>query len=73
MTPTERHRLAHTARRALVAGYGRDAVQHDRTAAVLDLLVDLRHFCDERNLDFGQISNVAYERYCEELHVEVST
>jgi len=34
---------------------------------VIDLLTDLRHYCDSERLDFGKLDKVAYKHYCEEL------
>ena len=39
-------------------------------AFVIDLLADLRHFCDGRGLDFGRLDPVAYQHYSEETREE---
>ena len=35
-------------------------------ALVIDVLADLRHFCDGRALDFGKLDKAAYDHYCTE-------
>ena len=35
-------------------------------ALVIDVLADLRHFCDGRGLDFGMLDKTAYDHYCTE-------
>ena len=38
----------------------------DAEALVIDVLANLRHFCDSRDLDFGKLDRVAYDHYCAE-------
>ena len=38
----------------------------DADALVIDLLANLRHFCDSRDLDFGKLDRVAYDHYSTE-------
>ena len=40
-------------------------VNQDRSAdaLVIDLLANLRHFCDSRDLDFGKLDRVACDHY----------
>ena len=35
-------------------------------ALVIDVLANLRHFCDSRDLDFGKLDRAAYDHYCAE-------
>lgn len=35
---------------------------------VKDMLADLRHYCDEHNLDFAELDKKAYAYYCDEAH-----
>jgi hypothetical protein len=35
-------------------------------ALVIELLADLRHYCDRADLDFAACDRAAYCRYCEE-------
>lgn len=34
---------------------------------ISDLLSDIRHLCDDNNLEFGGLDDRAYNNYCEEL------
>ena len=45
-----------------------DASGHivDTEALVIDVLANLRHFCDSRGLDFGKLDRVAYGHYLTE-------
>ena len=38
----------------------------DVEALVIDLLANLRHFCDSRGLDFGQLDRTAHDHYLTE-------
>jgi hypothetical protein len=42
----------------------------DGESFVIDLLAGIRHFCDGRGLDFGQVDRLAYGRYLKELGEE---
>jgi hypothetical protein len=33
---------------------------------VIDILADLRHLCDKRGWDFGDLDRIAYGHYCTE-------
>jgi hypothetical protein len=35
---------------------------------VIDLLTDLRHFCDEYHIDFHDATDVSYQHYLAEQH-----
>ena len=35
----------------------------DADALVIDVLANLRHFCDSRHLDFGKLDRTAYDHY----------
>ncbi len=34
--------------------------------SLVDLLADIRHYCDANNLDFYNLDRIAYEHYLEE-------
>lgn len=38
----------------------------DSRTFVKDILTDVRHFCDRRNLDFFQLKEASYDQYLEE-------
>jgi hypothetical protein len=40
---------------------------------VIDMLTDLRHLCDARGWDFGELDRVAYDNYVPELHAGTIT
>ena len=42
----------------------------DSDALVIDLLANLRHFCDSRDLDFGKLDRTATDHYCAETAEE---
>jgi hypothetical protein len=59
-------RRAEKARRALRLGNYRN---HDRRAVpedVTDILADLRHLCDKRGWDFGNLDRIVYDHYLTE-------
>ena len=33
---------------------------------IFDFLVDVRHLCDAKDLDFAELAGKAYKQYCEE-------
>lgn len=39
----------------------------DQEAAIIDVLTDLRHLCDQYGLDMGDLDRQAHEHYLEEL------
>ena len=43
------------------------ANRHVAEALVKAILVDLRHYCDVREMDFAKIDTTAYESYVDEL------
>jgi len=45
---------------------GQDIDFKEDKEVVIDLLVDLRHFCDAHGLDFGACDSMAYIHYLEE-------
>lgn len=62
------NRRARKIRNALVAG-GHEGAS-DWKATITDALADLRHLCDSRNLDFGELDHVAYDHYSTERHAQ---
>jgi hypothetical protein len=36
---------------------------------VTDMLIDLRHLCDAKNIDFADRDRIAYDHYCVERRV----
>ena len=62
------NRRARKIRKALVAG-GYECAS-DWKATITDALADLRHLCDARNLDFGELDRVAYGHYSTERHAQ---
>lgn len=38
----------------------------EQKCALIDLLADLRHYCDTRKWDFGDLDRTAYDHYCAE-------
>ena len=47
-----------------------DLEEADPGAAVTDVLVDLRHFCDRNSLDIGSLDKLAHSHYLAELEEE---
>ncbi len=47
-----------------------DLEEADPGAAVTDVLVDLRHFCDRHSLDLGSLYKLAHSHYLAELEEE---
>jgi hypothetical protein len=43
-----------------------EAVNYDEEIAVRDILADLRHYCDTKELDFANEDRIAYDNYSEE-------
>ena len=35
----------------------------DKKASITDILTDLRHFCDSKNMDFADCDRIAYIHY----------
>lgn len=56
LNPTNNERAAKAAEK--VKGYAREKAD-DVEADVVDLLVDLRHYCDAVGLDFGRLNRTA--------------
>lgn len=46
----------------------RDETPDEPATDLIDLLTDLRHYCDEHGLCFGDCDRVAYVHYAEERH-----
>lgn len=40
--------------------------KYDRDSVIVDLLADLRHYCDENGKDFAQLDGRAYRHYLTE-------
>lgn len=59
------NRRARRAQDALNGGNYHEGSTDDPTA-VVDLLADLRHFCDARGLDFAELDMSAYSHYIKE-------
>ena len=53
---------AKRAQNALNGGNYHEGSADDPTA-VVDLLADLRHFCDARGMDFADLDRIAYNHY----------
>jgi len=63
---TNRQR-ARVAELTLIAGYGSTDVRLEPDCPVIDALTDLRHFCDARGLEFGNLDRIAHGHYLAEL------
>jgi predicted metallopeptidase len=55
---------AHNAKRSILATY--EDAESDASAAIVDLLADIRHLCDKVGLDYADHDRVAYNHYTEE-------
>lgn len=42
----------------------------DHETALRDLLADIRHYCDDQDIDFHNALRVSYDNYLEELPLE---
>lgn len=51
----------------------REGDPHDKQANVIDLLTDLRHYCDAHNLDFTACDLIAQGHHTEETRKEQNT
>lgn len=40
--------------------------KRDRDCNLIDLLANIRHYCDDNGLEFGHLDRIAYEHYLEE-------
>lgn len=38
----------------------------DAKMAITEMLTDLRHYCEDKGLDFSHLDALAYSHYCEE-------
>lgn len=47
---------------------GEGLAAEDLDTGIIDLLADLRHFCDTRGLCFGDLDGMAYDHYLAERH-----
>jgi hypothetical protein len=61
---TTRSRIA----RASSALLATDASRREKDAAVIDLLANLRHYCDRHHFDFAKLDRLAYQHYVAELN-----
>lgn len=64
LEPTNTERAAKAAEK--VKGYAGEKAD-DVGADVVDLLVDLRHYCDAEGLDFGRLNRAARNHHEEEV------
>mgnify|MGYP001197189958 CR=1 FL=1 len=67
-TNAERARRAGQALRAYRDCTGDSGTSVDED--VIDMLCDLRHYCDRLDLDFGHCDRIAYRNYLDELTEE---
>lgn len=62
----QNEKRAARAKRALCHVYGRAEVRLEPECAVIDILTDLRHFCDSARLAFGELDRIAHGHYVSE-------
>jgi hypothetical protein len=60
---TTRSRIA----RASAALFGSNVDADEQDAAVIDLLANLRHYCDHHQFDFAKLDRLAYQHYIAEV------
>lgn len=65
MEPTNRSRTEIIYRTMLVYAQYKDA-ECDTEELVINLLTDLRHYCDEYGFDLGQLDRIAHQHYLTE-------
>lgn len=53
-----------------VFSYFYDFERDDPKTPVVDILADLRHFCDRHCLDLGDLDNMAHSHYLAEIEEE---
>lgn len=61
---TNRARIVRAAR--ALRTYQAPPTREDRECAVVDLLADLRHYCEKYGFDFGDLNEAAAAHYTEE-------
>lgn len=54
--------------RASTALLGGDTSADEKDTAVIDLLSNLRHYCDHHRFDFAKLDRLAYRHYIAELN-----
>lgn len=61
---TTRSRIAS----ASAALLGAEASADEKDVAVIDLLTNLRHYCDHHRFDFAKLDRLAYQHYIAEVN-----